>query len=131
MLTARDIMTEDVVTISPTATVQEAIELLLLQRISGLPVTDPQGMLIGIVTEFALLAIAYDENIREEKVLKHMTSDLITVGPNDPIRKVADLCIVHRVRRVPVVENGRLLGLIARCDVLDGVYRTLQEPCSV
>lgn len=131
MLTAQDIMTDNVMTIGPNATVQEAIEILLEQRISGLPVVDNNGKLIGIVTEFALLATAYDLSVRQEKVMKHMTTDLITVAPSDPIRKVADLCIMHRVRRVPVVENGRLVGLIARCDVLRGIYEATLQPCEV
>lgn len=131
MLTARDIMTDNVTTVGPSATVQEAIELLLREKISGLPVVDLNGRVIGIVTEFALLAIAYDVSVRQEKVLKHMTTDLITVAPSDSIRKVADLCIMHRVRRVPVVENGRLVGLIARCDVLQGIYETTLQSCVV
>lgn len=125
MLTARDIMTDDVVTVGPDTRIQEAIELLLDQRISGLPVTDRAGNLIGIVTEFALLAIAYDEGVLQDKVQNHMTTQVITVSSNEPISRVADLCIVHRVRRVPVVDNGRLVGLISRCDVLRGVYESI------
>lgn len=130
MLTAQDIMTDNVMTIGPNATVQEALEILLREEISGVPVVDTHGKLIGIVTEFALLAIAYDEDIRQEKVLKHMTTELITVAPEDPIRKVADLCIMHRVRRVPVLRNGRLVGLIARRDVLKGIFEA-HTACSV
>lgn len=122
MLTARAIMTEDVVTISPEDSIADAIELLLMQRISGLPVTDKGGHLKGIVTEFALLAIAYDHKVRQDKVGQHMTTEVLTVGPDDPISKVADLCLLHRVRRVPVAENGRLLGLISRRDVLRALY---------
>lgn len=131
MQTARDIMTSDVVTIGPEATVQEAIDLLIREEISGLPVVDTDGELIGIVTEFALLAIAYDEGVRREKVFKHMTRELITVGPDDPIRTVADLCLCHRVRRLPVVSAGRLIGLIARRDVLEGVYKAITEACEL
>jgi CBS domain-containing protein len=127
MLTARDIMTEEVLSIRPTATVEEAIELLLMRRISGLPVVDDRDRLVGIVTEFALLAIAYDPNITRDKVSQHMTTDVLTVDADDSIRKVADLCIVHRVRRVPVMEHGRLVGLIARRDVLRAVYESKQS----
>ena len=130
MLTARSIMTDDVVTIDKNSSIQEAIELLLLQRISGLPVTDNEGQLIGIVTEFALLAIAYDKKVVNDTIGQHMTIDLLTVSPDDPINKVADLCLVHRVRRVPVVENGRLLGLISRRDVLRALYETEAPVCT-
>lgn len=126
MLTARDIMTEGVVTIRPTCTIREAIELLLSERISGLPVLDDRGRLAGIVTEFALLAVAYDDKVLNEPVALHMTTDVLTVDASDPVRKVADLCVVHRVRRVPVLDDGRLAGLISRCDVLRAIYEATQ-----
>lgn len=122
MLTARDIMTENVITIRPECTIQEAIELLLSERISGLPVVDERGRLIGIVTEFAMLAVAYDERVLNDTVAQHMTTDLLTVEASDLVRKVADMCVVHRVRRVPVLDNGKLVGLIARADVLRAIY---------
>ncbi len=130
MLTARAIMTDDVATIGPDSSVQEAIELLLLQEISGLPVTDNDGHLIGIVTEFALLAIAYDSNVSQDTVAQHMTPEVLTVEANDPVSKVADICIAHRVRRIPVMENGRLVGLIARRDVLKAMYEAQSPICS-
>ena len=120
---ARDIMTEGVVSIRPGCSIEEAIELLLMQRISGLPVVDERERMVGILTEYALLALAYDPSIVGDKVSQHMTTDVLTVDANDPVRKVADLCIVHRVRRVPVLENGRLVGLISRRDVLKAVYQ--------
>lgn len=127
---ARDIMTDNVVSIRPTATVEEAIDSLLMQRVSGLPVIDEHGRLVGIVTEFALLAIAYDPSILKDAVSQHMTTDVLAVDASDPIRRVADLCIVHRVRRVPVMENGRLVGLIARRDVLKAVFQSKSPVCS-
>ena len=122
MLTARDIMTERVVTILPTCSVRSAIELLISEQISGLPVVDESDRLVGIVTEFALLASAYDDRITGDSVSKHMTADVLTVDIDDPIRKVADLFVVHRVRRVPVMDKGRIAGLISRRDVLKAVY---------
>ena len=118
MLTAGAIMTTDLSTVRPSASIEEAIEMLLAQGISGLPVTDDEGCLVGVITEFALLAVAYDRRVKNHTVSQHMTRDVITVDVDDPISRVADLCIVHRVRRVPVMKNGRLSGIIARRDVL-------------
>lgn len=118
MLTAGSIMTAKLATVSPDTSIGEAIEILLEQSISGLPVTDEEGRLVGVITEFALLAVAYDKRVTHHKVSQHMTRDVIAVDVNEPISRVADLCIVHRVRRVPVLENGRLVGVIARRDVL-------------
>jgi CBS domain-containing protein len=118
MLTAGAIMTPDLVTLGPDSSIEEAIETLLAREISGLPVVDAAGRLVGVITEFALLAVAYDQRVKNHTVSQHMTRDVITVDVNDPLSRVADVCIVHRVRRVPVMKNGRLVGLIARRDVL-------------
>ena len=122
MLTARDIMTEELVTIRPTATVREAVDMLLSREISGLPVVDEGDRLVGIITEFALMAVAYDNKVLDEPVSQHMTSELLTVDVKDSVRKVADMCVVHRVRRVPVLKDGRLAGLVARRDVLRAMF---------
>lgn len=118
MLTAGAIMTSKLAAVGPDASISEAIEMLLDQSISGLPVTDDDGRLVGVITEFALLAVAYDKRVNSHKVSQHMTRDVIAVDVDEPISRVADLCIVHRVRRVPVLENGRLVVIIARRDVL-------------
>ena len=121
MLTAGAIMTSELVTVRPESSIEEAIELLLAEKISGLPVVDDDGQLVGLVTEFALLAVAYDRRITNHTVERYMTRELITVEADEPVSRVADLCIVHRVRRVPVMKDGRLVGLIARRDVLQAL----------
>ena len=127
MLTAQSIMTEELVTIHPEASVEAAIDVLLKERISGLPVVNSEGQLVGIVTEFALLAVAYDQHIRHDTVAQHMTTDVFTIESDAPINKVADLCIMHRVRRIPVLEEGRLIGkLAAITHLLGGVEKLWQ-----
>ena len=130
MLSAGSIMTSDIVTIRPEASIEDAIALLLSEEISGLPVTDEDGHLVGMITEFALLAVAYDQRVKNHTVREHMTTELIMVDVNDPISRVADLCIVHRVRRVPVMKNGRLVGVIARRDVLRALVNSPAAVCS-
>lgn len=122
MITASEIMSKNVTTIGPDSSISAAMDLLLEKGVSGLPVVDGEGHLVGILTEFALLAIAYDAKVCSDTVLDHMTTDVLTVDAHEPVHKVADLCIVHRVRRVPVMENGRLVGLIARRDVLKALH---------
>lgn len=118
MLAAGEIMSTNLKTVHPNTSIQEAIEILINQRVSGLPVIDDQNRLVGMITEFALLAVAYDRSVSKQTVSQHMTRDVITVNVDDPASRVADLCIVHRVRRVPVMREGRLVGVIARRDVL-------------
>jgi CBS domain-containing protein len=130
MLTAGAIMTPELVTVRPDVSIEDAIEMLLKEQISGLMVTDDDNRLIGVITEFALLAVAYDRRVKNHTVAQHMTRELITVDVNDPISRVADLCIVHRVRRVPVMQDGRLAGVIARRDVLRALVEHA-EACAV
>lgn len=131
MLTAADIMNETLVTIRPEASIREATEMLLREQISGLPVVDHAGQLVGVITEFALLAMVYDRSVQDHSVGQHMTREVITVDADDPISRIADLCIVHRVRRVPVMHAGRLAGLIARRDVLKALHQGAIQPCLV
>jgi CBS domain-containing protein len=130
MLTAGAIMTTDLVTVRPEASIEEAIELLLGQQISGLPVTDDDGRLVGVITEFALLAVTYDRRVKNHTVSQHMTREVITVDIDDPVSRVADLCIVHRVRRVPVMKDDRLVGVIARRDVLRALVESARAVCT-
>ena len=122
MLTAEQIMTTDTVTIGPEATIRDAIELLISRRISGLPVVNSQGQLVGILTEFALLALAYDREIANQTVAEHMTHDVLTADVSSPVNKIADQFIIHRVQRLPVVREGRLAGLVSRRDVLEALF---------
>jgi CBS domain-containing protein len=130
MLTAGAIMTPTLVTVRPDASIEDAIELVLKEQISGLLVLNDDDRLVGVITEFALLAVAYDRRVKNHTVSQHMTRDLITVDINDPVSRVADLCIVHRVRRVPVIKEGRLVGVIARRDVLRALVESSLEACT-
>jgi CBS domain-containing protein len=130
MLTAGAIMTTDIVTSRPNVSIEAAIDTLLSEEISGLPVTDDDGRLVGVITEFALLAVAYDRRVKNHTVSQHMTRDIISVDIDDPISRVADLCIVHRVRRVPVMKDGRLVGIISRRDVLRALIENPTVVCS-
>jgi CBS domain-containing protein len=129
MLTAAAIMTKNLVTIHPEASIKEAIELLLKESISGLPVVDHQDRLVGVISEFAMLAMVYDNDVQNQTVGQHMTREVISVEADDSISRIADLCIVHRVRRLPVMKDGRLVGLIARRDVLSALYHNSMQPC--
>ncbi len=130
MLNAEQIMTSNVVTIRPEALVKDAIELLLNCRISGLPVVDEAGTLVGMITEYALLAMAYDSQVTDQTVAEHMTRDVISVECDTPANGVADQFIVHRVRRLAVTHKGRLVGLVSRVDVLRALYEAKAPVCT-
>ena len=131
MLTAQQVMKRNVVSVSHDATVEETIRLLRRLDISGAPVVDGSGMLVGIVSDFALLGIVYEPQIRATPVAELMTRDVLTVAEQTPLNEIADLFIRHRIRRVPVVRNGRLVGVVSRPDLLEHALESetqLPEP---
>lgn len=118
MKVAGQIMNVQLDTIDARAPIRDAIDRLLSHNYSGLPVVDSGGRLLGVITEYALLAIAYDERVEAQTVGEHMTRELVTVDVNESVRRIADLFIIHRVRRIPVTKDGKLVGQISRRDVL-------------
>lgn len=118
MFRARDAMTSEIVTLKSQTLVEEAMRTLLRCKISGAPVIDDDGKLIGIISEFQLLAVLYDGKCKQAPVEQFMSRDVITVGPDTPLERVADLFVLHRIRRVPVVEDDRVIGILSRRDLL-------------
>ena len=118
MFKAQDAMRGKVVTVTPDATVEETIHLLIDRNISGAPVVDGAGQLVGIISEYQLLEVTYDAALAGRHVRDFMTKDVISVRPDTPLGEVVTLFVVHRIRRLPVVQNGRMLGIISRRDVL-------------
>ena len=112
-VTARDIMTPDPVTVRPDTTVHQAAELLFERRISGLPVCDAEGNLVGVLSEYDLIA-------RSGSVVADvMTREVVTVPESMPLDGVRAALVGQRLKRVPVVDGrGRLVGIISRADLV-------------
>lgn len=118
-----EFMTEKVITLKSSMTISEAIDLLLKNRISGAPVVDEEGILVGVLSEKDCLRLfasgAYNQ-VPGAHVDHYMSKDLLTVGPNDGLFTVAGIFLKNTFRRLPVVEGGKLIGLVSRRDILDG-----------
>ncbi len=115
---AKDVMTKDLVTFGPYMTAQDAIEVLLKNKISGAPVVDSDGKLVGIVSEYQLLAVIYNEEFKNQPIKELMTKEVLTVEEETLLTEVANLFIVHRIRRLPVLRDGELVGQISRRDII-------------
>jgi len=139
-----DIMVTDVVTARPDMSVKELAELLRERGVGGAPVVDDDGSVVGMVTDGDLMALDADLHFPhyiqfldsviyleraskfEERLKKAvaatvrdiMTDEVLTVGPEDPVRKAATLMSDHRIDRVPVEKDGKLVGIVGRHDVL-------------
>lgn len=140
----RDIMQTEVVTVRPEATVKEFAELLRRKKVGGTPVVDAEGRLLGIATDGDLMALdadlhfphyiqfldsliyiqsqkKFEERLRKAAaatVADVMTRDVFTVEPDDPARKAATLMADHGIGRIPVVREGKVVGIVTRHDVL-------------
>lgn len=139
---AKDVMTMAVATIAADATVQDAAKVMVERRVSGLPVVDAHGRVAGMLSEgdlprrtelgtdrqsswwLQLLSLA-DENAAADFVKTHatrvadvMTRPVISVGETEPLEILALLLEKHRIKRVPVLREGRLVGVVSRADLV-------------
>lgn len=110
--TAGEIMTSPVITVAPESTIGDVAEVLHTNRISGVPVVDGDGVLLGLVSEHDLLARS------GTSAADVMTTSVISVSADTPISDVRHLLVDRRIRRVPVVVRGRLAGIVSRGDVV-------------
>jgi CBS domain-containing protein len=141
---ASDVMVCNVITVSPDATVQQVADLLLQNRISAVPVVSAGGEILGIVSEGDLInrpetetshrkswwldALASNETLAGEYVRSHsrkvadvMTTEVIWAAPDTPVSEVAALLEKNRIKRVPIIDNGRLVGIVSRANLLQGL----------
>ena len=149
MATVADIMDRDPVTVSPETTVEEVVRILKSNELTGVPVVNEGGRCVGIVTEADLVladeegdlhiphyielmgGVVFLEPLRrfEERLRKAvaasaedmMTEDPVTVDPSASIREAARLISEKGHNRIPVVEHGRMVGLVTRVDVLQAL----------
>jgi CBS-domain-containing membrane protein len=141
---ARDVMVSPVITVKPYSSVKELARTLLEKHISAAPVVDDQGKLVGIVSEgdllrrseagtqrqrpWWLLLITGEETLASEYVKAHarkvadiMVRDLVTASPDTPLDEVATLMERNAIKRVPIVKDGQLVGIVSRANLIQAV----------
>jgi CBS domain-containing protein len=140
-MNAGDVMTANVVTVGPATPIAEVVNTLLRQGISAVPVVDEHGAVLGVVSEGDLLRRAElgtekqrsawrafftgTAKLASDYVRSHgkvasdvMTRDVVCVGPGTKLDAIADLMEKHRIKRVPVVQDRRLVGIVSRSNLL-------------
>jgi CBS domain-containing protein len=146
-----DVMTRQVVTVPPMTTIADAAGQMLQHSISGLPVVDDDGFLLGIVTEGDLLRRSETGTERRHKpwlelllgpgrlaqeyidahaqyVSEVMTRGVISVAPDAPLSEVVRLMERHNIKRLPVLEAGKLVGIVSRANLVRALLNNLPEP---
>jgi CBS domain-containing protein len=123
-VTAKDYMSANLVTFTPEMDILKAISLLIEKRISGGPVVDKQGNLVGVLSEKDCLKVALNASYHSESagtVAEYMRAQTQTVDADTNIVDIAAMFLRDDYRRYPVLKDNRLVGQISRRDVLKGL----------
>lgn len=118
MLTAKAIMNTHVIAVPEDEEIYEAIRIMVLNHITGLPVLCEDGSLAGIVTEKNALRLLCDTEETPGPVADYMTTDVISFSPDDYISDIAACFMAHCFRRVPILDEGRLVGIVSTKDII-------------
>ena len=113
------VMQRPVYSATPTTTAREVAVNLLMSRISGFPIVDQRGALVGIVTELDLIrALRAGKDLEVTLAAEIMTANIITVDAEESLETVMETLDIEQIIRVPVTSDGRLVGVISRGDVI-------------
>ncbi|MDP2654246.1 MAG: CBS domain-containing protein [Candidatus Omnitrophota bacterium] len=119
MLLIKSIMKTDVITVKPQTPILEAIKLLTGNQISGMPVVTDDNRVVGILTEKDVLRILTKEKITyEDTVSLYMSRNVTVFNENDPVLTVSQFFERNPIRRVPIVRDGILVGIVSRRDII-------------
>ena len=121
MLKAKDIMAKNVVTIKPDATLAEAIKMLIAEKISGVPVVNAGGKMVGLISEKDILNLAFSGNLNNTKVEEIMTREVVSFSSDTDIDRIALVIGERQFRRVPIVDGGKVVGIVSRRDIIRNV----------
>jgi CBS domain-containing protein len=150
---AKDIMSSPVVTVTPDASVADVAALLLEKRISGVPVVDSAGQIAGIISEGDLLRRVETDTERHRphwlemllgrsgdagsfikshasRVGDVMSHDVIASYPEASLREIAELMERHGIKRVPIVDGGKLVGIVSRANLVQGLLADRSKPAA-
>lgn len=114
-MVAKDIMTKKVITIAPTASLKELARVLTRNRISGAPVADKNGKILGVVSEADLVAK------KGKQVKTIMSPKVLSVTDDTPVEEIAGLMTTHKVKRLLVLRGEKLVGIVSRSDIVRAI----------
>jgi CBS domain-containing protein len=112
---AKDIMTKDVITVSPTATKKDLAMTLIKNQISGAPVAGRNGKIIGVVSEADIVA----KKGKDVKTI--MSKNIISVTEDTAVEDIARLMTTHRIKRLPVMRGQDVVGIVSRADIVSAI----------
>lgn len=120
---ASDVMTSPVVSMKADMTLMDAIDILLRWNISGAPVVNDSLEVVGVLSEHDILNFAMSGDAADTKVSEAMTREVTTAGPSSSADELINLFSQKRIRRIPIVKDGKLVGVVGRRDILREMRR--------
>lgn len=112
---AKDVMTRDIITVSPTTSVRALASLLIKNQISGAPVVDKTGRIVGVVSEADIVAK------RGKDVRSIMSKKVIRASEDTSVEEIAQLMDTHMVKRLPVMNGRNVVGIVSRADIVGAI----------
>lgn len=116
-MNAKDIMTRDIITVSPTMKVKELAMTLIKNQISGAPVASKDGKIVGVVSEADIIAK------KGKDVRAIMSQKVISVTEDASVEEIAQLMTTHAIKRLPVMNAGNVVGIVSRADIVSAIAR--------
>lgn len=117
-LLAKDIMKCGLLTVRTYSPVYEAMEIIAAKNVTGLFVVDEYMNLLGVISEKDMLKLLYNSNVKPGTVQDYMTKDVVGFDKNTSLLEICHCLINNNFRRVPILDNGKLIGIISRTDIM-------------
>jgi CBS domain-containing protein len=114
-MTAKEIMTRDIIIVAPDLTVRKLAMTLVKNQISGAPVAGKNGKIVGIVSEADIVA----KKGKDVKAI--MSKKVISVAEDTPVEEIAQLMTKHKIKRLPVMNGGKVVGIVSRADIVNAI----------
>jgi CBS domain-containing protein len=114
---AKDIMTRDIITVSPTMPIRALAMTLIKNQISGAPVAGKNGKIVGVVSEADIVAK------KGKDVKSIMSKKIISVGEDTAVEEIARLMTTQKIKRVPVMRGDNVVGIVSRADIVSAIAR--------
>ena len=114
-MNAKDVMTRDIITVSPSTNVKNLAMILIKNQISGAPVANRDGTILGIVSEADIVG----KKGKNAKAI--MSKKVITVDQDASVEEIAQLMLTHAIKRLPVMDGSKLIGIVSRADIVNAI----------
>jgi CBS domain-containing protein len=141
----KNVFRPEVITINVNSSFEEAVAILYKNKISGVPVVDDDGKIVGILSEKDLFKVLYPyetsfalnpemyldfesrenkvDDIKNKKISEFMSKNVIVVDVEMPLLKAGGLMLARGIHRLPVLENGKLVGIVSRSDIFGRIFK--------